>query len=442
MKDRNGSRFAQGGDSGGRMWKEFSCGKLYLERSVRKRVFQREYDEAVRKIAQSGKIPYPKDYAEQVKRYCENLPDGRLSGTGLLRNGRSYRRRYAPCFRYGLVAAGIACFLLMIVPTSADVYGHWERMVEMSAQEKASYVSDLNASAANGDSFSREWTESESKRLEKLTAAYEQGQKYPEGEIISVNAETEVQPDQVCFLAKSSTFYLPQQKLTDEQLLQFIDFQHKREYSLKESVADNGDSDEGLSAQNENVQAGISRSDAVKAGMEWIEEIYGKSVDAWKCSVKEEENVDAYRITFRENKTAEEYMAFVRKTSGRIVGLERTDNGIGEEMPEGQPAGSKKKLRKQYQKAKDLAGKLDGSQETASGYCEYLQDLDTELLPFGVISFWVVRPDGSGWKITYSLSNREYVKFNYFSDFAAQVGKNNISGLESSTRKKISVKFE
>lgn len=426
------------------------CGRSFqknvLERSVRRRVFQRKYDEEIKRIAQSGKIPYPKDFSEKVERYCENLPDGSVSETELSYFRSSRRRKYVPYFRYGLVAASIACFLLVIAPVSADLQGHWKRMVEMKGQEKERYVSELNMSATNGDSFSRTWTDSETKRLEKLTFSYEQGQTYPAGEITSVDAETEVRPDRVCFLAKSSTFYLPERELTDEQLLQIIDFQHKREYSLGESVAENGEGDEDLSVQGRNGRAGISRRNAIEAGVEWIETIYGKDVSAWECKVDKTDSSDgkfgAYRITFREAKTAEAYAATVRDTDGKIVGAGCVNNGHEEDMSEELSVGGKKELRKQYQTVKDLARKLDGKREIASGYCEYLKDLENGFLPFGNINFWLVYPDGTGWKITYSLNSREYRKFNYIEDISVQVGENNISSLESSTRKKMSVKFE
>ena len=45
--------------------------------------------------------------------------------------------------------------------------------------------------------------------------------------------KSEVVHGELCFCVENSTFYLPKQELTDDELLQIIDFMEKRDYSVR-----------------------------------------------------------------------------------------------------------------------------------------------------------------------------------------------------------------
>ena len=53
-----------------------------------------------------------------------------------------------------------------------------------------------------------------------------------DGSILQISDQSEIVPDQICFLAQASTFYLPEKALSDEQMLELIDFYAKRDYSV------------------------------------------------------------------------------------------------------------------------------------------------------------------------------------------------------------------
>ena len=58
---------------------------------------------------------------------------------------------------------------------------------------------------------------------------------FPEGNILQISDKSEIVSDQICFLAQDSTFYLPEMALSDEQMLELIDFYAKRDYSVTDT---------------------------------------------------------------------------------------------------------------------------------------------------------------------------------------------------------------
>ena len=98
----------------------------------------------------------------------------------------------------------------------------------MTESEKREQLTGLNRSIAEADRFSRPLTTSERQRMRDLTISYEEGKKYPTGKITYIDSQKEIFKDEFYFLAENSTFYLPNNELTDEQLLEMIDLSHNR----------------------------------------------------------------------------------------------------------------------------------------------------------------------------------------------------------------------
>ena len=69
-------------------------------------------------------------------------------------------------------------------------------------------------------------------RMNELAERYQTEGLFPDGSILQISDQSEIVPDQICFLAQASTFYLPEKALSDEQMLELIDFYAKRDYSV------------------------------------------------------------------------------------------------------------------------------------------------------------------------------------------------------------------
>ena len=135
--------------------------------------YDEEYDQQIWKITQRDDYPCPDDFSDRMDMVYQSLPDDTVKSR-LFSRARKGKRIPIPYFRYGLVAASIACLLLVMVPVSANLQGYWKRMAEMGDGEKKQYVSDLENYQGGGDNYSRGLTSTEWDRMEKLTESYEQ----------------------------------------------------------------------------------------------------------------------------------------------------------------------------------------------------------------------------------------------------------------------------
>ena len=87
----------------------------------------------------------------------------------------------------------------------------------------------------HADQFNREYTKEEESRKEVLRKEYENG-RFPEGTLTLVeNAGQTVDSDQLVYARDTGCFYLPERALTDEELLQILDFNSKRDFALEQN---------------------------------------------------------------------------------------------------------------------------------------------------------------------------------------------------------------
>jgi len=108
-----------------------------------------------------------------------------------------------------------------------------ERLTAMNDQEINTMIKSVN-SKIGAIYFNRLLSESESEGIsETLLAKYESEGLFPVGDIMIVNERSEVEDNTFLFFEiKSNTFFLPARELTEEEMLQIIDFYHKVDYAL------------------------------------------------------------------------------------------------------------------------------------------------------------------------------------------------------------------
>ena len=154
--------------------------------------------------------------------------------TAKLRPAGGWQKR-----RKTAVAAALG-LLLCSGTAAAGVHSYYVHMQSMSTEEKKQLMQGAQSATAAADSYSRELTKSEWKRYEQLQQSYEEGQ-YPEGEIKEAATADQIgsYETQIWYCDEEGRFYLPQATLTDEQLLEMIDFNEKRDYVLSEAARKN-----------------------------------------------------------------------------------------------------------------------------------------------------------------------------------------------------------
>ena len=144
------------------------------------------------------------------------------------------RRNISRFPRIAATAAGVVLAVGIIsVPARAIVSSLvQERMEEIPAEEHQEMVEMMDRQTVGADSYIREYTEEERNRMSELYSQYQQGV-FPKGELPQVDSVEEAEALELCYLTTTSSFYLPDRELTDEELLQLIDFEVKRNYALK-----------------------------------------------------------------------------------------------------------------------------------------------------------------------------------------------------------------
>ncbi|MBR1851697.1 MAG: hypothetical protein IJ794_00775, partial [Lachnospiraceae bacterium] len=127
---------------------------------------------------------------------------------------------------------------IFILVSGVTAYGAFvsykERMAQMDQAEiETDYIWGVQG---NTMQLIRHLRETEQERYDQLTLEYETAGRYPEGSVIYLEKAEDYTGKGIALLASRSTYMLPEEDLTDEELLELIDLQHKFDYSLDEMV--------------------------------------------------------------------------------------------------------------------------------------------------------------------------------------------------------------
>lgn len=208
-----------------------------------------------------------------------------------------------------------------------------ERMESMPEKEVESILNQVDTSDAGADTYSRELTAKEKERREELSIAYYKGQ-FPQEELKKVQDESQIDKDVLCFVPATSYMYLPDRELTDEEILQIIDYYEKRDYSLEERYKEtHPEKEQEQKKLKEQVKAegGISEEEAIAKAKEYLDKEYGEDgdgmeVDHYLISAKEAEGWSievpdgkpVYRVTYSIRGIKHYYFA-ISSTDGTLL---------------------------------------------------------------------------------------------------------------------------
>ena len=167
--------------------------------------------------------------AEQEQMAIPEGLDARVEDalTNLEKSGRSSRHHYS--FRRAAILAAACLVLASVTVTASGLYQ--ARMEGMNHEKLEEYFAQLQEADVSADSYSRPLTEGETKRLDELRQAYLEEGYFPKKELTLIDDPGKYKKG-VAFYAEHSTFFLPDTELTDEEMLELIDFREKRDYSL------------------------------------------------------------------------------------------------------------------------------------------------------------------------------------------------------------------
>ena len=173
------------------------------------------FDIRLRKMAEGEEIELPEDYDDHIENILNGLPEKKV---------RHITWKAVP------VLVAVMVLVLSVSVTAAINYVR-QRMESMEEETILEIYDDAYKSVANADKYSRDMTDSEKKRYEKLESAYMSEGVFPEGELKQIESGKEYDGKGVAFLSIRGMYFYPEEEMSDEELLQIIDFEVKREYS-------------------------------------------------------------------------------------------------------------------------------------------------------------------------------------------------------------------
>ena len=182
----------------------------------------------------------------------------------------------------GAVSTPVRAFVASVVT---------ERMESVPEEEMRELNDMVQSQQVLADGFSRAYSDSEKERSKALWQAYNNGT-FPEKVIAQAdNAETAPEGT-LCYIRSTGVFNLPLQEMTDEEMLEIIDFQHKMSYAVAhgpQAQSAGAESQEKEARLKKTLQdaGGMSEDEAVEIAEKQLENDLGGAVDGLELMTDE-----------------------------------------------------------------------------------------------------------------------------------------------------------
>ncbi|MDE6743257.1 MAG: hypothetical protein K2J95_05200 [Lachnospiraceae bacterium] len=171
---------------------------------------------------------------------------------------------------------------IVIMIREQDAYAAQNASVDLNSTDDSGREEGQQTTGL-ADGFSREYTADEEERSQALWQAYKEGT-FPENVIAQVDNAEDAPEGTLCYIRSTGVFCLPDQEMTDEEILEIIDFQHKMSYAVSQTPAAQEARAE-MEAERERlreaVQAagGISAEEAIEIATKQMESDLGERAE-------------------------------------------------------------------------------------------------------------------------------------------------------------------
>ena len=365
-----------------------------------------QMDRKIREHVKAHPVILPEDYQTMVQDQIRKCCEKEMQMNTNVKKQRKKRMAAAACIVLCIGVCGAG-------GVRAGMNYAKQRVEQTSEKEKESLWKD--AAKADADTFSRELSEKEQKRLNELAEKYESEGLFPEGSILQISDKSKIVSDQICFLAQDSIFYLPETALTDEQMLELIDFYAKRDYS----VTAQGQKDADITNASVDDVTEISQEEALEKASTLLEQLYRIDTDTLAVETEYDQALDGNgeifttdHITYRDEAAGISYMVSVNLQNGEIktVSAEKdTGSNYSKEIAENAA---------QYQglslDAEKIAHAYMGENAVwTAKQIEYMRN-EKQMLGTGIVNYIFVT-DADACVISYSCTQQYFYQIRQFS---------------------------
>lgn len=311
-------------------------------------------------------------------------------------------KRYFLLFHSKVAAVIALCVvsLSLSIGAGAAINLYIQRMNYLNEEEMLTYNSEVQNTDKEADSFSRQLSKLERDKMLEFREEYETEGRFPTKEILKVQKKSEVVHGELCFCVENSTFYLPKQELTDDELLQIIDFMEKRDYSVrkKNSVS------ELPSSENEKV----SEDEAVEFAKKILADVYNLDITYADEEIEFEttqnskgEKLSSYFVYLKNRKWEFDATVEIDSETGVLNGID-IDNKSKEECISGIKV-EKKRYQEYGSEIRQLYEHLQYGKNIKKMWVTY-NYLEDGTLNRGNVKYVIETEDGRGYVFIYSIN--------------------------------------
>ena len=311
-------------------------------------------------------------------------------------------KRYFLLFHSKVAAVIALCVvsLSLSIGAGAAINLYIQRMNSLNEEEMLTYNSEVQNTDKEADSFSRQLSKLERDKMLEFREEYETEGRFPTKEILKVQKKSEVVHGELCFCVENSTFYLPKQELTDDELLQIIDFMEKRDYSVrkKNSVS------ELPSSENEKV----SEDEAVEFAKKILADVYNLDITYADEEIEFEttqnskgEKLSIYFVSLKNRKWEFDATVEIDSETGVLNGID-IDNKSKEECISGIKV-EKKRYQEYGSEIRQLYEHLQYGKNIKKMWVTY-NYLEDGTLNRGNVKYVIETEDGRGYVFIYSIN--------------------------------------
>ena len=309
-------------------------------------------------------------------------------------------KRYFLLFHSKVAAVIALCVvsLSLSIGAGAAINLYIQRMNSLNEEEMLTYNSEVQNTDKEADSFSRQLSKLERDKMLEFREEYETEGRFPTKEILKVQKKSEVVHGELCFCVENSTFYLPKQELTDDELLQIIDFMEKRDYSVRKKNS------ELPSSENEKV----SEDEAVEFAKKILADVYNLDITYADEEIEFEttqnskgEKLSSYFVYLKNRKWEFDATVEIDSETGVLNGID-IDNKSKEECISGIKV-EKKRYQEYGSEIRQLYEHLQYGKNIKKMWVTY-NYLEDGTLNRGNVKYVIETEDGRGYVFIYSIN--------------------------------------
>lgn len=181
------------------------------------------FDYKIRKMARKSKFPKDMESERKIEELLNQLFD---KEDDKREDSSAIKKKPAVVFVLVLVC-------LIAFPVTAAIDHVAKRMEGVTQLEQEELYSEVINGVGEAITYSRPLSDEERTRYDELFLKYENQGLFPSAELSRAESYDSDDNSELIFIIENRTMILPERNLTDEEMLQIIDYYHKVDYSLQ-----------------------------------------------------------------------------------------------------------------------------------------------------------------------------------------------------------------